>query len=133
MRAKIAWQEKSREERLAIIARRDKEKARAADRARYYRHREDRLARMKDWALRNPERARELNREWQERNPEKRAAQVAVGNAVRDGKLVRQPCEVCGNPKSDGHHDDYSKPLEVRWLCRTHHMEHHRVYEVEAA
>lgn len=42
------------------------------------------------------------------------------------GVLIKQPCEVCGNVKSDGHHDDYSKPLEVRWLCRVHHMELHR-------
>lgn len=60
------------------------------------------------------------------RYPERRAARIALGNAVRDGKVVKQPCEVCGNPKSHGHHDDYSKPLDVRWLCSTHHREHHR-------
>jgi hypothetical protein len=43
-------------------------------------------------------------------------------------KLDRKPCEFCGNPKSDGHHDDYTKPTEIRWLCRKHHMEHHRKY-----
>lgn len=46
--------------------------------------------------------------------------------AVSVGKIQRQPCEVCGNPKVDGHHDDYSKPLDVRWLCRKHHQEHHK-------
>lgn len=39
--------------------------------------------------------------------------------------LRRGPCEVCGAEKTDGHHDDYSKPLDVRWLCRLHHMEIH--------
>lgn len=58
-------------------------------------------------------------------NPEKRGAHIAVGNALRDGKLFRQPCEKCGK-RAQAHHDDYSKPLEVRWLCTTHHREHHR-------
>lgn len=41
--------------------------------------------------------------------------------AIKRGKLVRRPCEECGNPKSHGHHEDYSKPFEVRWLCARHH------------
>jgi len=63
---------------------------------------------------------------WRHRNPEKSAAQTMVGNAIRDGKLERQPCERCGNPKADGHHDDYSKPLDVQWLCRKHHADRHK-------
>lgn len=45
----------------------------------------------------------------------------------RRGKLKPQPCEIpgCLIP-AQKHHDDYSKPLEVRWLCRNHHLEHHR-------
>jgi len=62
---------------------------------------------------------------WQKRNPKKRSAHVAVSNAVRDGKLIKQPCEVCGELKVQGHHDDYTKPLDVRWLCVSHHAEHH--------
>ena len=46
--------------------------------------------------------------------------------AVRSGKLYEQPCEVCGENKVEAHHDDYNKPLEVRWLCRKHHDEHHK-------
>lgn len=52
-------------------------------------------------------------------------ARWAVRHAVVAGRLVRLPCEVCGEPKSQGHHDDYDKPLDVRWLCRQHHDEHH--------
>lgn len=62
---------------------------------------------------------------WAERNPAKRAAQYAVSNAKRDGKLIRQPCEICGE-HAQAHHDDYSKPLDVRWLCATHHAEWHK-------
>lgn len=46
--------------------------------------------------------------------------------AIKVGKLVRLPCEKCGSPKSEAHHEDYSKPLVVKWLCRRHHGEVHR-------
>jgi hypothetical protein len=39
---------------------------------------------------------------------------------------MKSPCEVCGNQKAEAHHDDYSKLLEVRWLCDEHHKQHHR-------
>lgn len=58
-------------------------------------------------------------------NPEKYRAHTIASDAIRDGKLIRQPCEKCGNLKSEAHHDDYSKPLEVRWLCFKHHREFH--------
>ena len=44
---------------------------------------------------------------------------------VRKGKVAKKPCEVCGNENSEAHHPDYDKPLEVRWLCRDHHLELH--------
>jgi DNA-directed RNA polymerase subunit RPC12/RpoP len=52
-------------------------------------------------------------------------ARAQVTSAIRAGRLVRQPCEVCGAVKVDAHHDDYSRPLDVRWLCRAHHRQHH--------
>jgi hypothetical protein len=58
-------------------------------------------------------------------NPKKRNARVAVGNAVRDGKLIKKCCEVCGGVESFAHHDDYNKPLLVRWLCDLHRKEWH--------
>jgi ribosomal protein S27AE len=50
---------------------------------------------------------------------------VAVGRALRAGKLKKLPCEKCGSMFSEAHHDDYDKPLDVRWLCRVCHEEEH--------
>lgn len=66
-------------------------------------------------------------REWRKANPGdalKIRVRRATGNAIRDGRLIPKPCEVCG-ATAEAHHDDYSKPLEVRWLCFAHHREHH--------
>lgn len=42
------------------------------------------------------------------------------------GKLNRLPCEICGTTeKVEAHHDDYTKPYDVRWLCFNHHREFH--------
>lgn len=57
--------------------------------------------------------------------PEKYRARSAVTNAVRDRRLVKEPCSVCGDKKSQGHHEDYSKPLDVIWYCVTHHAARH--------
>lgn len=58
-------------------------------------------------------------------NPVKRRARRAVHNAVRDGRLSPLPCEVCGCLQVQGHHEDYSKPLDVAWLCFEHHRARH--------
>ncbi len=78
------------------------------------------------------DKAGESSRRYSERNPQKKWCHSAVNNAVRDGRLLKMPCEKCGNEKSEAHHDDYTRPLDVRWLCRKHHMELHRKYpEIE--
>jgi len=61
--------------------------------------------------------------------PEKIKARNAVCNAVRDGRLIRQPCEVCGKIKVEAHHLDYKKPFEIQWLCPYHHREQHKIQE----
>ncbi len=53
-------------------------------------------------------------------------ARYKVANALKMGVLTKQPCELCGEKKADAHHDDYNKPLEVRWLCRRCHINWHK-------
>ncbi len=43
--------------------------------------------------------------------------------ALRVGELTRGSCEVCGEMPAQAHHDDYERPLDVRWLCPVHHKE----------
>ena len=78
---------------------------------------------------------RKYNKTWRKENgyhneknsskryPEKDKARKILQYAIRRGIIVRGYCEVtgCKSKKSHGHHDDYSKPLEVRWLCPLHH------------
>jgi hypothetical protein len=94
------------DERRAWIARRDPEMVRARDRERWQRDKPKRQA---------------LAAEYRRRNPEKTKARNAVSNAIRDGRIKREPCLFCDNPQTHGHHHDYSLPLVVTWLCRDHH------------
>lgn len=54
-----------------------------------------------------------------------RQANHAVSNAIRDGKLQKKPCSICGAEPAEAHHEDYSDPLNVIWLCTTHHSRLH--------
>ena len=66
---------------------------------------------------------------YHKRYPMTYAAHVITRNAARDGTLIKpNNCSVCGSTeKIEGHHDDYSKPLEVRWLCSKCHKEWHKI------
>lgn len=59
----------------------------------------------------------------------RRYAIVATSAAIRQRRLIPQPCEVCLTDRHVvAHHDDYAMPLDVRWLCRSHHDAHHRQF-----
>jgi len=49
-------------------------------------------------------------------------ASIQVNRAIKKGQMTRGVC-FCGISKTEGHHDDYTKPLSVIWLCRPHHQE----------
>lgn len=90
--------------------------------------------RMRKWREKNPgvisregaAAARARTRAYYQANPHKKAAHRAVDRALKQGVLLRKPCEKCGAKRAHAHHDDYSKPLQVRWLCAKDHAREHR-------
>lgn len=84
------------------------------------------------------ERKREYSRRWEKNNREKRIRiareqwkKHAAKNKTRrrttqlviSGKLIKTPCELCGELRVEAHHLDYSDAYKVRWLCPVHHRE----------
>ena len=70
---------------------------------------------------------------WRERNQLKVWAHSAVQSALRRGIISKQPCEVCGAEESEAYHPDHRNALDVKWLCRRHHKEHHAIEKREQA
>jgi ribosomal protein S27AE len=68
----------------------------------------------------------ELTRIWRAKDKRRQKAHSAVSNAIKSGKLIRQPCCRCGEKKSLAHHEDYDKPLDVMWLCQPCHTQRHK-------
>lgn len=52
---------------------------------------------------------------------QREAARTCFKAAVYNGAITQKPCAVCDDPHSEGHHFDYTRPLEVIWLCKPHH------------
>lgn len=66
---------------------------------------------------------------YRKEHPDRYKAQVALNNAVRDGRVIPWPvCAVdtCEESLVEAHHPDYSEPLQVVWLCKCHHNEIHK-------
>jgi hypothetical protein len=62
--------------------------------------------------------------EYRTKYSQRRGAQVALNNALRDGRIRALPCLICGE-KAEAHHTHYDAPLEVVWLCPPHHKQAH--------
>lgn len=98
-------------------------------------HRDRNIERIRDYDRgryrTNPHRQQQLKELAMQSNKDqaKRKAHYLTGNAVRDGRLVRPDhCSICSREcKPEAHHDDYSNPLDVRWMCRSCHRRHHRL------
>lgn len=79
----------------------------------------------KQWLKAHPGAETRYKAAWYAKHRERRIAKDRVKYAVKTGKLKREPCVKCGE-KAEAHHPDYSKPLDIVWLCPTHHREHHK-------
>lgn len=75
----------------------------------------DRAAYMREWRKTHPMSAEQRRKD---------ISRSYAGVYKRRGKLVSRPCW-CGAP-AEMHHDDYTRPLDVAWLCREHHLLLHR-------
>ena len=65
--------------------------------------------------------------EWSKRNKNKRNAHLKVQRALFNG-IIKRPenCEECNCDKElEAHHEDYDKPLDVKWLCIKCHNKRH--------
>jgi hypothetical protein len=56
----------------------------------------------------------------------KRSARSKTFTAIKNGTIKVLPCLICGD-KAEAHHHDYSRPLDVMWLCKSHHRETHNL------
>lgn len=79
----------------------------------------------KAWNEAHPGYMTKAKSNWLKKNKDRQKVKDAVRYALRTGKLTKTPCHVCGELEVQGHHPDYSRPLNVVWLCRQHHHEIH--------
>ena len=108
----------------------------------YFNTHEEYLKWYRNYRLNNRDKMRaynrEYNRKWRQKNgyhnelksqkkyPLKYQARYLLRYAVKIGNIKKLSCIICGNKKSEAHHNDYSKPLEVIWYCKQHHIEFHK-------
>ncbi len=97
------------------------------DAQKHLKNRDSRLSMMREYAKTQSAKAAHAvaSLKWRSANQERRAAHYAVSNALRSGELKKLNCFVCGAANVEAHHPDYSSPLDVVWLCVTHHKETH--------
>lgn len=119
---KVCYRSKVRANRLANI-----DRFRAYDRERG--SRPDRIAARKSYQQTEAfkDSHAKASKKYRLTHAVKKKATTAVGNALRNGRLQKLPCWVCGAANSEAHHPDYSAPLAVVWLCDHHHKETHKL------
>jgi hypothetical protein len=144
------YTEEERKERAKISrkkwADRNHDKILEADRRYKANHPEKIKEGLQLWRSKNKDYIVSRNKEWRKNNPEKLSEQrkrqkikqvfiskihKIVFNAVRSGEIIKPLiCEKCFSEEYlEGHHHDYTKPLEISWLCRTCHKSVHRDYQ----
>lgn len=93
---------------------------------------EHRLERVRAYRKSHREIVRNSQKKYVERYPQKYKAHVMTSNAIRDEKIIPLPCLKCGEPVTEAHHPNYDEPMNIVWLCPTHHRQLHNQTKKES-
>lgn len=102
-----------------------RERKKQYERAYWRKYPEEHKAYLNNWRKKNIDKVRKYVAAEMKKDPIKFRARKQLLNAMKSGKIIKQPCERCGDLFAQGHHEDYSRPLDVVWLCSKHHRERH--------
>ena len=80
----------------------------------------------KKWHEKNKDKVRKYYNKRREEHPEIFKCYTAVRTKLRNGTLKKGKCVICDSTKTEAHHEDYSKPFDIVWLCKKHHGLIHR-------
>lgn len=116
---------------LAAYYKENKVEIRKKAKVYYLKNKAQFILRSNNWRKQNPEKRKLVLDRYNKNYPEKRLARSRVADAIRYGKMKRLACVKCGK-KAQAHHPDYSKALDVVWLCPAHHAETHRYARLQA-
>jgi len=126
----IDWDKRSKQAKKSYEKHRQKIALKRAAKRRLEEEKEKNRIRQQLWRQENRSTIGKAVAEWKKRNPQKAAAHTLVLWAIKSGILVKPlKCEECKKlGKIEGHHEDYLKPLEVKWLCKSCHCKKHQIY-----
>lgn len=100
---------------------------------RYQRYKEIQKRNIKRYREKNPEKPNEWQKAIRKKDPRKMRANNWVNYNLRCGNIQKAKiCQRCNikADKIDAHHEDYDKPKEIIWLCRTCHAKADRLRKV---
>lgn len=106
----------------------DRERYKNEDRKKYLKDFHNEYMKNEDNRKRHSKLSIKFAAEWAKNNPEKIRTHYLLKYHVKKGHIIKPgTCSYCNNKdKIEAHHEDYSKPFSIVWLCRTCHKRYHR-------